>query len=259
MLVLPFSFASTLEPSFVLATRATGTEAWVLFVPILPSALPLSVPYIRIPVLQEQMTQKSPVCAMGRMRLAPTFLHPCPLRSHLRLLVPRKITPASPSLAPALVSPSHTFLSLGILVLHSSPLTDSHALSSPPSHSHTTAPIQTAELVAMSYNTTVAVFDVRDPAMVTRKAAFAFALHQDEVPLLDLYIVCVRVCMCVCTCVRVCVCVCVCVCICMYVCVCVCMYIRASTYSLRCRGGLGGGFCSKTSSLSLSKGAPVQQ
>ena len=230
MLVLPFSFASTLEPSFVLATRATGTEAWVLFVPILPSALPLSVPYIRIPVLQEQMTQKSPVCAMGRMRLAPTFLHPCPLRSHLRLLVPRKITPASPSLAPALVSPSHTFLSLGILVLHSSPLTDSHALSSPPSHSHTTAPIQTAELVAMSYNTTVAVFDVRDPAMVTRKAAFAFALHQDEVPLLDLYIVCVRVCMCVCTCVRVYVCVCVCVCVyvsvCMYVSVCACISAR---------------------------------
>ena len=50
----------------------------------------------------------------------------------------------------------------------------------------------------MSYNTTVAIFDVRDPAMVTRKAAFTFALHQDEVPLFITSCVCMRVCVFVC-------------------------------------------------------------
>jgi WD40 repeat protein len=38
-----------------------------------------------------------------------------------------------------------------------------------------------ADLIGISYNTSVAVFDVREPALVTRKAAMSFALHQDEV------------------------------------------------------------------------------
>ena len=65
----------------------------------------------------------SSVCH-GQDEVGPDFLHPCPFRSHLRLLVPRKITPPSPSLAPALVSPSHTFLSLGILVFPPPQLTE---------------------------------------------------------------------------------------------------------------------------------------
>ena len=38
-----------------------------------------------------------------------------------------------------------------------------------------------SDLVAVAYNTSVALFDVREPALVARKAAMSFHLHQDEV------------------------------------------------------------------------------